>query len=120
MVEPSDTPGTWRLTLHQAPHGYRFALEAFLLADFVSALCADPCIDLGTGCGVVALLLARRLPHIRLVGLELQRSLALLAQRNVVCNGLEHRIGIVQGDICQVPALFPAGVCGTVVCNPPY
>jgi tRNA1Val (adenine37-N6)-methyltransferase len=110
----------WQLTLHQTPHGYRFALDAFLLADFVPATSTDPLIDLGTGCGVVALLLARRLPHVRLVGLELQRSLAGLAQQNVACNGLEHRIGIVQGDIRQVPSLFASGAFGTVVCNPPY
>ena len=119
-MEPPAIHDPWQLTLHQAPRGYRFALEAFLLADFVPALAAHPLIDLGTGCGVVALLLARRLPHAYLMGLELQRSLAVLAQQNVVCNGLEHRIGIVQGDIRQVPALFPSGVFGTVVCNPPY
>jgi len=114
------TPSTWHLTLHQPAHGYRFALEAFLLADFVSAPAPAPLIDLGTGCGVVALFLARRFPHLRCVGLELQRSLAVLAQQNAVCNGLEHRIGIVQGDIRQVSSLFPACMFGTVVCNPPY
>ena len=119
-MEPSAVPDPWHLTLHQTPHGYRFALEAFLLADFVPATAADPIIDLGTGCGVVALFLARRFPHIRLVGLELQHSLAVLAHQNVACNGLEHRIGIVQGDIRQVSSLFPAGAFGTVVCNPPY
>ena len=118
-MDPAATPNTWRLTLHQSTHGYRFALEAFLLADFVSATAA-PCIDLGTGCGVVALFLARRFPYLRCVGLELQRSLAGLARQNVVCNGLEHRIGIIQGDMRQVSSLFPAGVFGTVVCNPPY
>lgn len=119
-MAPAAVHEPWQLTLHQPPHGYRFALEAFLLADFVLATALDPLIDLGTGCGIVALLLARRFPHVRLVGLELQRSLAVLAQRNVVCNGLQHRIGIVQGDIRQVPWLFPSGVFGTVVCNPPY
>lgn len=119
-MEPLATPNMWHLTLHQPIHGYRFALEAFLLADFVPATASDPLIDLGTGCGVVALFLARRFPHLCCVGLELQRSLAMLAQQNVVCNGLEHRIGIVQGDIRQVASLFPAGVFGTVVCNPPY
>jgi tRNA1(Val) A37 N6-methylase TrmN6 len=114
------TPCTWHLTLHQAPHGYRFALEAFLLADFVPGPAPDPLMDLGTGCGVVALFLARRFPHLCCVGLELQRSLAVLAQQNVVCNGLEHRVGIVQGDMRQAASLFPAGVFGTVVCNPPY
>jgi tRNA1Val (adenine37-N6)-methyltransferase len=119
-MDPAATPDTWRLTLHQSTHGYRFALEAFLLADFVSAIAPDPCIDLGTGCGVIALFLARRFPHLRWIGLELQHSLAVLAQQNVVCNGLEHRIDIVQGDMRQVSSLFPAGVFGTVVCNPPY
>jgi len=119
-VEPAAVHEPWQLTLHQSPHGYRFALEAFLLADFVPVTATDPLIDLGTGCGVVALLLARRFPHRRFVGLELQRSLAVFAQHNVVCSSLQHRIDIVQGDIRQVPSLFPSGVCGTVVCNPPY
>jgi len=119
-MEPPATSNTWRLTLHQSTHGYRFALEAFLLADFVPAPAPDPLIDLGTGCGVVALFLARRFPRLCCVGLELQRSLVVLAQQNAVCNGLEHRIGIVQGDMRQVSSLFPAGVFGTVVCNPPY
>jgi tRNA1Val (adenine37-N6)-methyltransferase len=119
-MESSATPNAWHLTLQQPAHGYRFALEAFLLADFVPATAPDPLIDLGTGCGVVALFLARRFPHFCCVGLELQRSLAVLAQQNVIGNGLEHRIGIVQGDIRQVSSLFPAGVFGTVVCNPPY
>jgi len=119
-MEPSATPGTWHLTLHQAPHGYRFALEAFLLADFVPTTVAAPLIDLGTGCGVVALFLARRFPYVHMVGLELQRSLAVLAQQNVTCNSLEHRLSIVQGDIRQVSSLFPSSAFGTVVCNPPY
>jgi tRNA1Val (adenine37-N6)-methyltransferase len=108
------------LTFHQPAHGYRFALEAFLLADFVPAAVSAPLIDLGTGCGVVALFLARRFPHLCCVGLELQRSLAVLAQQNVLGNGLAHRVHIVQGDIRQVSSLFPVGTFGTVVCNPPY
>src|SRR5882672_2171816 len=119
-MDPSATPSTWHLTLQQPTHGYRFALEAFLLADFVPATAPAPLIDLGTGCGVVALFLARRFPHLCCVGLELQRSLAVLAQQNVVGNGLEHCISIVQGDIRQVSSPFTAGVFGTVVCNPPY
>ena len=119
-MDPSATLGTWHLTLHQPTRGYRFALDAFLLADFVPATASAPLIDLGTGCGVVALFLARRFPRLYCVGLELQRSLAIFAQQNVVCNSLEHRISIVQGDIRQVSSLFPAGGFGTVVCNPPY
>ena len=115
-----DVPGAWRLTLHQNPHGYRFSLDAFLLADFVSSHTAGPVIELGTGCGVVACLLARRFPAASIVGLELQAGLAAVAQRNVAHNGLRRRVSIVRGDmrsdaLCLAPASFAA-----VVCNPPY
>ncbi|MGE3538353.1 MAG: tRNA1(Val) (adenine(37)-N6)-methyltransferase [Candidatus Tectimicrobiota bacterium] len=119
-MESVTSADTWRLTLHQSPHGYRFALEVFLLADFVQEPLAGPIMDLGTGCGVVALLLARRFPQQRLVGLELQPTLAAMAQRNIICNDLQERLEIVQGDIRQVPRLFQGGTFGTVVCNPPY
>ncbi|GIX45799.1 MAG: SAM-dependent methyltransferase [Candidatus Tectimicrobiota bacterium] len=113
-------PGAWRLTLEQPAAGYRFSLEAFLLADFVPPAAAGPCVDLGTGCGVVALLLARRFPALPLVGVELQASLLALARRNVVANGLAHQVALVQADIRQLHRLFPAGAFRTAVCNPPY
>ena len=115
-----DVPGAWRLTLHQNLNGYRFALDAFLLADFVPSQTTGPMIDLGTGCGVVACLLARRFPGASIVGLELQASLAAAAQQNVAHNALAPQVSIVQGDMrgaaaCLAPASFAA-----VVCNPPY
>jgi tRNA1Val (adenine37-N6)-methyltransferase len=119
-MKGSDVPGAWQLTLCQGARGYRFALEAFLLADFVPATVTSPFVDLGTGCGVVALFLARRFPQARIVGVELQASLTAVAHRNVVCNSLAHRVDIVQGDVRQAACLFPAGAFGTVVCNPPY
>jgi len=108
------------LTLHQPAQGYRFSLDACLLADFAPLDMQSPVIELGTGCGVVALLVARRFPHLRLVGVELQTSLVHMAARNVVENGVADRVEIVQADIRHLPFLFPAGVFGTVVCNPPY
>ena len=137
--ETPDVPGAWRLTLHQNPNGYRFALDAFLLADFVPPQAIGPMIDLGTGCGVVACLLARRFPATPpgkvpalslskggggvvpfIIGLELQAGLAAVAQRNVTHNALAAQVSIVQGDVrgaaaCLAPASFAA-----VVCNPPY
>ncbi len=106
--------------LSQHPQGYRFALDAFLLADFVSPLAFGPFLDLGTGCGVVALFLARRFPQQCVVGLELQASLVRNAQHNVRQNGLQQRVSIVQGDIRQAVCLFPRQKFGTVVSNPPY
>ncbi len=118
--ETPDVPGAWRLTLHQDPHGYRFALDAFLLADFVPPRTTGPVIDLGAGCGIVACLLARRFPGVPIVALELQASLSAVAQQNVVHNALARQVSIVQGNMrraatCLAPASFAA-----VVCNPPY
>ena len=107
-VTASAVPGAWRLTICQNTSGYRFALDAFLLADFVPTTVTGPLIDLGTGCGVVALFLARRFPQASIIGLELQSSLAAVAQHNVVRNGLTPQVSIVQGDIRQAQALFPA------------
>ena len=118
--ETPDVHGAWRLTLHQNPNGYRFSLDAFLLADFVPPQPAGPIIDLGTGCGVVACLLARRFPGIPITALELQAGLAAVAQQNVTQNALSRQVSIVQADMrgaaaCLAPARF-----ATVVCNPPY
>jgi tRNA1Val (adenine37-N6)-methyltransferase len=118
----ADVPGVWQLTLHQPQHGYRFSLDAFLLADFVPPVshAPQPLLDLGTGCGVIALLLARRFPQSRLVGIELQTELVTFAQQNVVRHGLEHRVHMVCADVRTLPSLVPASGFGTAVCNPPY
>ena len=129
--ETPDVPGAWRLTLHQNPNGYRFALDAFLLADFVSPQATGPIIDLGTGCGVVACLLARRFPADPpdkggggvvpfVVGLELQAGLAAMAQQNVAHNALLQQVSIVQADMRGAAACLAPASFATVVSNPPY
>lgn len=113
-------PEPWQLTLHQPSDSYRFSLDAFLLADFVPPTARQPMIDFGTGCGVVALLLARRFPRARLVGVELQTDLVRSAQKNVTGNHLQHQIDIIRADVRTVPSLLSPGAFGTVVSNPPY
>jgi tRNA1Val (adenine37-N6)-methyltransferase len=119
VLEPT-VPGAWRLTLSQQAQGYRFSLEAFLLADFVLESTPAPCLDLGTGCGVVALLLARRFPGMSIVALELQETLVAAARQNVVQNDLQQQVTVLQADARQARNLFAAACFGTVVCNPPY
>ncbi len=119
MHYPS-VPAPWQLTLHQPPDGYRFSLDAFLLADFVSPAPHQPIIDLGTGCGVVALLLARRFARAHIVSVELQSELVIAARQNAVCNHLQHRVDVIQADVRTAPSLLSPGAFGTVVSNPPY
>ncbi len=109
-----------RLKVLQKKRGYRFSVDALLLAHFVRLRRGDRICDLGTGCGVLPLLLAVRRPGIRAVGVELQPGLADLARRNVILNGLADRIEILPGDIRNIKPLLPRGSFDAVVSNPPY
>src|ERR1044071_2224500 len=118
--ETMDALFNGRLTLYQSRPGYRFSLDALLLADFATIRSGDRVVDLGTGNGVVPLVLADLHPTIRVTGVELQRSLLERARRNVAANQLESRVEIIAGDVRRwgkiaAPASFDAAVC-----NPPY
>lgn len=108
------------LLLYQFKEGYRFSIDAVLLAGLTRVGSADRVIDLGTGCGVVVLILARRQRGQSWVGVEIQPELAELARRNVAANGWEDRVGILTADFREVARLFLAGTFDLVVSNPPY
>ena len=110
------------LQLLQQEKGYRSALDPFLLADFVRLGKGDRAIDLGTGNGIIPILLAARQGEAQLVGLEIQPELIDLARQNITLNDLtrERRIQIVEGDIREVSSLFSRGSYDVVVGNPPF
>ena len=104
----------------QGRRGYRFAEDALHLCQFVQAMPEARGIDLGTGCGIIAIVLTKEGKVKEMVGLEIQKSLACLAKRNVDVNGLQDQVEVKVGDICRVPELFAPGSFDLVVCNPPY
>jgi len=109
------------LVLFQEKKGYRFTIDSVLLAFFVEAERAASLLDLGSGCGVLTLALARRHPGLkRLVGVEFQAPLARLAEKNVVENGLDGRAVIHHADIRCCTAPYEGGPFDVVVSNPPY
>lgn len=108
------------LRLLQPHAGYRFSADALLLARFADIPAGGRVIDLGCGCGIVALYLAQS-PKIReVVGLELQPELADLACENVRLNKLQHKVSIIQGDLRQVASRFRQHEFDALVANPPY
>lgn len=109
-----------RLRVFQKKKGYRFSVDAVLLAHFISLKAKSKVIDLGTGSGIIPLLLATRFPHVSWTGLEIQDGLAALAAKSVALNGLPDRISIVQGDARKIKNLFPAHSFDAVTFNPPY
>jgi tRNA1Val (adenine37-N6)-methyltransferase len=118
-AETVDLLPAFNLRLTQPRHGYRYSLDPFLLAEFCQPA-TGRIMDLGTGCGIIPLLLARRQATASLVGVELQPQLADLARRNALENGLADRIQIVPADLHDLASRFPANSFDLVVANPPY
>jgi tRNA1Val (adenine37-N6)-methyltransferase len=109
-----------KLRVIQKRQGFRLSMDPILLASFASPLKKGRVIDLGTGSGVMPLIVALRGETDNLVGLEVDSETADMARRSVQLNGLEKRIEIVRGDIRDVPNLFPPQSYEHVICNPPY
>jgi len=107
-----------RLRLIQSRTGYRFSIDAILLSEFVLIKPGDIVLDLGTGCGVIPLILLLTRPVRYALGMEIQSDMAYQAVRNASLNGFEHKMDIVRGDI-RYPPLKSSSV-DVVVCNPPY
>lgn len=108
------------LVLCQDRRGYRFSIDAVLLAGLTRVKPKDRIMELGTGCGVVLLALAVQNLGAHWEGVEIQPRLASLAQENVAANGLAGRVFIHPMDWKDVPRLFPAQGFDLVVSNPPY
>lgn len=118
--ETIDELRDYRLKIIQKRRGYRFSLDPLLLADFCPIGAGARAADLGTGCGVIPLILARKSPESFLVGVEFQPDMADVAARNVALNGLQERIGIVCDDILHVADHLESGTFDLVTANPPF
>ncbi len=117
---------------------FQFGIDAVLLADFAAGSVheGDKVIDLGTGTGIIPLLLAGRwkstegafdtplrgtqAPQVTFTGLEVQEASADMAAQSVALNGLEGQIQILQGDLKEADNLFPRHSFNVITCNPPY
>jgi tRNA1Val (adenine37-N6)-methyltransferase len=109
-----------KLRFYQSEKGHRFSLDSILLAYFVSLRRSDRVADLGTGNGVIALILAYLDPSLKITAVEVQREMANYAFRNVRLNCLEEKVQIVHGDVQRIEAVAEPESYDVVVCNPPY
>ena len=107
-----------RLKVIQSKDGYRFSIDAILLSEFVTIRAGEVVVDLGTGCGIIPLVLLLTKPVGHVFGLEIQKELASQAARNAALNGFKTLMEVIIGDIKNPPmAMKRADV---VICNPPY
>ncbi len=97
-----------------------FGMDAVLLSGFARVKEGGRALDLGTGTGIIPILLAAKTPGEHFTGLEISAISSDMARRSVALNGLEQRIEIVQGDIKEAGELFAPASFDTVTSNPPY
>lgn len=104
----------------QNPEKFCFGMDAVLLSGFVKASAGDNILDMGTGTGIIPILLSAKTEAAHITGLEIQKESADMAERSVLCNNLQDRIEIVTGDIKHADTLFQSGSFDVVTTNPPY
>lgn len=97
-----------------------FGMDAVLLSGFAGAKEGEKVLDLGTGTGIIPILMEAKTKAAHFTGLEIQPDSADMAARSVKLNGLENKIEIVTGDIREAVSLFGAASFDVVTCNPPY
>ncbi|MBW1649882.1 MAG: methyltransferase [Deltaproteobacteria bacterium] len=117
-----DTFFKGKLEAYQPKNGYRYSIDSIILAAYLCSTvsCKDTIIDLGTGSGIIPLILAFKKKDINILGIELQKSLADIAKLNVSANNMTEKIKIAEADfrLFNKDSFFiPADV---VVSNPPY
>ncbi len=125
MIEPKDDETLddllhGELKIIQKKRGVRYSVDALLLSYFsLPAVEGEEVLDMGCGAGTIALILAKRGNVKRMVGVEIQDSLAELARRNAELNPTQPKVEIIQADATKMEDL-PAGSFGVVVTNPPF
>lgn len=118
--ERVDDLGRAGLRIIQHPGRFPFALDAVLLAHFVTVRRRQRVLDLGTGGGIIPLLLSALHEGLHITGLEIQPETADMAARSIALNRLESHVRIDCGDYKQVASLYGHGQFEVVTSNPPY
>ncbi len=111
-----------RLVCRQHRDGYRFSVDSVLLAHFPKIRKNERILDLGTGCGIIGLILCYRHAglNVSVTGLELQPELAALARLNIVENGYDRTFSLLEGDLHDFRSLIQAESFSLVTANPPF
>ena len=104
----------------QDPKRFCFGVDAVLLTDFVKVKSGERVLDLGTGTGVIPILLEAKTKGTHFTGLEIQEESADMARRSVAHNHLQEKVDIVTGDIKKAAEIFQSASFDVITTNPPY
>ena len=108
------------LEIIQDPNKFCFGVDAVFLSDFARVKPGETVLDMGTGNGIIPILLSAKTQGRKFTGLEIQQDTAEMARRSVLHNHLEDRIEIVTGDIKEAAEIFKPAFFDVITTNPPY
>lgn len=108
------------LEIIQDPGRFQFGMDAVLLSGFAKAAEGDRVLDLGTGTGIIPILMTAKTGGEDYTALEIQPESVDMAGRSVILNGLQDRIHVVEGDIREADAYWAPASYDVITCNPPY
>lgn len=108
------------LKIIQDTKRFCFGMDAVLLTGFTTLKAGDKVLDMGTGTGIIPILLSAKTDASHFTALEIQPDSADMARRSVELNGLSDKISIVEGDIKEAAGIFPKAGFDAITCNPPY
>lgn len=108
------------LHIIQSENGFRFGMDAVLLSDFARVRPREHVADLGTGTGILPILMSAQRPDVSFDAFEIQPQMADMASRSVRLNGLEDRVRIHAADMQSAAEVLGYGSTHLVTCNPPY
>ena len=109
------------LKIIQNKNGFCFGIDSVLLSDFASDIKKDTTVlDLGTGTGIISILLSAKTSIKNIIGIEIQENVAEMAKRSVELNNLQNKIKIMNADIKELIKILPNNRYDAIVTNPPY
>ena len=108
------------IKVQQTIDGYRYSIEPFLLVNFANLLTDSRLLDIGTGCGIIPLLVTTQLKLKEIIAIEIQKSLYDLAVSNISKNGVSDKVSLIHGNFIDSDPVAEHGLFDTIISNPPY
>ncbi len=108
------------LKIIQNPNGFCFGIDAVLLSNFCEIKKNSVVVDLGTGTGIIPILIAGKSRAKKIYGVEIQSYVADMAKRSIKLNGLEDRVEIIEEDLKNITNIIEVNSVDVVISNPPY
>ncbi len=108
------------LKIIQNKNLYTFTSDSVILANFINLKKEDVCVEIGTGCGVIAVLLSAKVEFKKIYAFELQPDMSKIAGKNIILNDLQEKIEVINDDIKNFKQHISPGHVSVVFSNPPY